>query len=222
MTYMTSTASNSGSATINVFFESGVNPDIAAVNVQNLVSQASSLLPSEVVETGVTVRKSQNSTLLMLFLYSDNPDYDGIFIQNYANINIIPQIQRVNGVGEATVYGAKTYSMRIWLKPDVMASYGIDPTEVLTALTDQNIEAAPGELGQNSNQTFQYTLKYTGRLKSVEEFEDIIIRSQNGQVLRMKDVADVELGALDYTVETTANGHEAIMIAISQTAGSNA
>lgn len=222
MTYMTSTASNSGSATIRIFFQQGINPDIAAVNVQNLVSQASSLLPAKVVQTGVTVRKSQNSTLLMMFMYSENPDYDGMYIQNYANINIIPQIQRVNGVGEATVYGAKTYSMRIWLKPDIMASYGINPTEVLAAITDQNIEAAPGELGQNSDQTFQYTLKYTGRLVSAEEFGNIVVRADNGYILRVKDIADVELGALNYTVETTANGHEAIMLAISQTAGSNA
>lgn len=222
MTYMTSTASNSGGATINVFFEQGINPDIAAVNVQNLVSQASSLLPAEVVQTGVTVKKSQNSTLLMLFLYSDNPEYDDEFIQNYANINIIPQIQRVSGVGEAEVYGAKTYSMRVWLKPDLMAIYGVNAAEVLAALSDQNIEAAPGELGQNSNQSFQYTLKYTGRLQSAEQFGDIVLRSQDGYVLRVKDVADVELGSLTYTVNTVANGHPAIMLAISQTAGSNA
>ncbi len=222
MSYMTSTASNSGSATIRVFFNHGTDPDIAAVNVQNLASQASSLLPAEVVQTGVTVRKSQNSTLLMLFLYSENPDYDAMFIQNYANINIIPQIQRVNGVGDAQVYGAKTYSMRIWLKPDVMASYGVSPAEVLAALTDQNIEAAPGELGQNSGQTFQYTLKYTGRLTSAQEFGDIVVRSQDDMILRIRDVAEVELGSLDYTVETLFGDHEGIVVAISQTAGSNA
>ncbi|MCD7972336.1 MAG: efflux RND transporter permease subunit [Candidatus Azobacteroides sp.] len=222
MTYMTSTASNAGSANITVYFEQGVNPDIAAVNVQNLVSQASSLLPSEVVQTGVIVRKSQTSTLLMLFLYSDNPDYDGQFIQNYANINIIPQIQRVPGVGDANVYGARSYSMRVWLKPDVMAVYGLNATEVVAALQDQNIEAAPGELGQNSNQAFQYTLKYTGRLKSVEEFQNIIIRSDNGQVLRLKDVADVELGSLNYTIDSRVKGNQSVMIGISQTSGSNA
>lgn len=222
MTYITSTASNSGSANITVYFEQGVDPDMAAVNVQNRVSQATSVLPSEVVQSGVSVRKSQTSTLLMMFLYSDNKDYDSKFIQNYANINIIPQIQRVSGVGNAMVYGAQDYSMRIWLKPDVMAIYGIDPTEVIAALQDQNIEAAPGELGQNSNQTFQYTLKYTGRLKSAEEFEDIIIRSQNGQVLRVKDIAKVELGSLNYTVKTKVGDLDAVMLAISQTAGSNA
>lgn len=222
MTYITSTASNSGLANITVYFEQGTDPDMAAVNVQNRVSQATSVLPAEVVQSGVSVTKSQTSTLLMMFLYSDNKDYDGKFIQNYANINIIPQIQRVQGVGDAAIYGAQDYSMRIWLKPDVMAIYSMNPTEVIAALQDQNIEAAPGELGQNSNQSFQYTLKYTGRLKSVEDFENIIIRSQNGQVLRVKDIADVELGALNYSVVTKSGDKDAVMIAISQTAGSNA
>lgn len=222
MTYMTSSASNSGSASITVYFEQGTDPDMAAVNIQNLVNQVSSQLPAEVVQTGVRVRKSQSGNLLMMFLYSDNPDYDGQFVQNYANINIIPQIQRVNGVGDANVYGARTYSMRVWLKPDVMAVYGMNPTEVIAALQDQNIDAAPGEIGQNSNQTFQYTLKYTGRFQSVQEFEDVIIRSQNGMILRLRDVADVELGSLNYTISSQVNGREAVMLSISQTAGSNA
>lgn len=222
MTYITSTASNSGSATIQVFFETGTDPDIAAVNVQNLASQASSLLPSEVVQTGVIVRKSQTSTLLMIFLYSENEEYDGQFIQNYANINILPQIKRVSGVGDANVYGARDYSMRIWLKPDVMAVYGISAPEVIAALQDQNIEAAPGELGQQGDQAFQYTLTYTGRLTTAEEFGDIILRSNNGQILRIRDVADVELGSLNYTIESRLDQYEAVTIAISQTAGSNA
>ncbi len=222
MTYITSTASDDGQASINVFFEQGVNPDIAAVNVQNLASQANSLLPSEVISTGVTVKKSQNSTLLMLFLYSDNPEYNERFIQNYANINIIPQIQRVSGVGEAQVYGAQNYSMRVWFKPDVMAAYGINPSEVISALDDQNIEAAPGELGDNSDQTFQYTLKYTGKLESPEAFGDIIIRSDGAQILRVKDIAEVELGSLNYSVVSKVNNQEAVVIAISQTSGSNA
>lgn len=222
MTYMTSSASNSGSANITVFFQQGTDPDMAAVNIQNLVNQVSSQLPAEVVQTGVSVRKSQSGNLLMLFLYSDNPDYDGQFVQNYANINIIPQIQRVNGVGDAAVYGARTYSMRVWLKPDVMAVYGMNPMEVVAALQDQNIDAAPGEIGQNSDQTFQYTLKYTGRFQSVEEFKNVIIRSQNGMILRLRDVADVELGSLNYTISSQVNGREAVMLSISQTAGSNA
>lgn len=222
MTYMTSSASNNGMASITVYFEQGINPDIASVNVQNLVARATSLLPQEVVQIGVTVRKQQSSTILMISLSSDNPDYDRTFIQNYANINVLPQIKRVKGVGDANVYGAQDYSMRVWFKPDVMASYKISPSEVISALQEQNIDAAPGELGQNSDQTFQYTLKYTGRLKSAEEFENVIIRSQDGQILRVKDVADVELGALNYTVLSRLNGKQSVAIGISQTAGSNA
>ncbi|NDW09850.1 efflux RND transporter permease subunit [Dysgonomonas sp. 520] len=221
MTYMTSSASN-GQASIRIYFKQGVNPDIAAVNVQNLVARATPLLPSEVTQVGVTVAKQQNSTLLGLTLTTDNPDYDGEFLQNYANINILPQIKRVYGVGEAAVYGARDYSMRVWLKPDAMASYKISPQEVVGALQDQNIEAAPGELGQNSDQSFQYTMRYTGKLKSAEQFGNIIVRSQDGQILRVKDVAKVELGSLNYSVVSQTNMNEAVFIAISQTAGSNA
>ncbi len=222
MTYMTSEASNGGRVRITVFFKQGIDPDIATVNVQNRVSQATSLLPSEVTQVGVTVQKQQSSNILFIAVSSTNPDYDAEFIQNYANINIIPQIKRVTGVGDATVYGARNYSMRIWLKPDVLAAYKMNPTEVIAALQDQNIEAAPGELGANSNQSFQYALKYTGRLKSEAEFEDIIIRSSGAQVLRVKDVADVELGSLSYTVNTLNDKHPAVLMGITQTAGSNA
>lgn len=222
MTYMTSSSSNSGVASISVYFTKETDPDIAAVNVQNLVATATPQLPTEVTQIGVTVKKQLSSYIMMISLSSDNPEYDAKFIQNYANINLIPQIKRVYGVGDASVMGAQDYSMRIWLKPDVMSSYQINPTEVIAALQDQNIEAAPGELGQNSDQTYQYTLKYTGRLKSVEEFDDIIIRSQSGHVLRLRDVADVELGALNYTIMTRTNGDNAVFLAISQTAGSNA
>jgi len=222
MTYMTSSAMNNGMAQIRVFFKNGTNPDIAAVNVQNLVARATPLLPQEVTQIGVTVAKQQNSTILGFTLTTDNPDYDGKFLQNYANINILPQVKRVYGVGEAGVYGARDYSMRIWLKPDVMASYKISAQEIIGALTDQNIEAAPGELGQNSDQSFQFNLKYTGRLKTAEQFADIIIRSQDGQILRVKDVADVELGALNYTVVSQTDKKDAVFMSISQTAGSNA
>jgi len=222
MTYMTSSAMNNGTAQIMVFFRQGINPDIAAVNVQNMVARATPLLPQEVTQTGVIVQKQQNSTILGFTLSTDNPDYDGRYLQNFANINILPQIQRIYGVGSATVMGARNYSMRIWLKPDVMASYKISAQEVIAALMDQNIEAAPGELGQNSNQTFQYTLKFTGKLKSPEQFGDIIIRSQNGQILRVKDVANVELGSLNYTVLSETNKKDAVFVGISQTAGSNA
>jgi len=222
MAYMTSTAANGGSASINVYFKQGTNPDMAAVNVQNRVSQAAALLPSEVTRNGVTVQKQQSSTVLMIMIKSENPDYDGKFIQNYTNINILPQIKRVMGVGDAAVYGAKDYTMRVWLKPDVMKSYNISPAEVSAALQDQNIEAAPGELGANSNQSFQYALKYTGRLKDTEEFGNIIIRSKNAQILRLKDVATVELGAQSYSIMTRNDNAEAVVMAINQTAGSNA
>ena len=199
MTYMTSSAANNGMAMTFVYFKQGTNPDIAAVNVQNLVARATPLLPQEVTQIGVTVQKQQNSTILGIALSTDNDEYDGEFLQNYANINMLPQIKRVYGVGDATVYGSKDYSMRVWLKPDVMASYKLSAQEVIAALQDQNIEAAPGELGQNSDQSFQYTLKYTGRLKTAEEFGDIIIRSQDGHILKIKDIAEVKLGSLNYT-----------------------
>ncbi|MDR1499852.1 MAG: efflux RND transporter permease subunit [Tannerellaceae bacterium] len=222
MTYMTSSASNAGSANVTIYFEQGINPDIAAVNVQNLVARATPLLPQEVVQIGVTVRKQQSSTILMVSIASDNPEYDRTFIQNYANINVLPQIKRVKGVGDANVFGARDYSMRIWLKPDVMAAYRISPQEVVASLQEQNIEAAPGELGRNSDQTFQYTLKYTGRLKTAQEFGNVIVRSAEGGLLRVKDIADVELGSLNYTVLSNFNGKESIAIGINQTAGSNA
>ena len=221
MTYMTSSAMN-GMAQLQVFFKQGINPDIAAVNVQNRAARANPLLPSEVVQTGVIVQKQQNSTLMGVSLSTNNPEYDGRFIQNFANINIIPQIKRVPGVGEAQAMGARDYSMRVWLKPNVMTSYKISPQEVLGALRDQNIEAAPGELGQNSDQSFQYTLRYTGKLKTQEEFQDIILRSSQDQVLRLKDVADVELASLNYVVASMTNGEESAFLSISQTAGSNA
>lgn len=222
MTYMTSSASNNGQGFITVYFKQGTNPDIAAVNVQNLVSRATPLLPEEVTKVGVQVFKRQSSTILFMSMVSNNPDYDGQFIQNYANIHLLPQIKRVPGVGEANVYGAKDYSMRIWLKPDVMAAYGVSPMEVIAALQDQNIEAAPGEVGQNSNQSFQYTLKFTGKLKTSEQFENIVIRSTNNHILRVKDIARVELGSLFYMVDTSVDEKESVVIAVSQTAGSNA
>lgn len=222
MTYMTSSASNNGQATITVYFKKGVDPDIAAVNVQNLVAKATPQLPSEVTSTGVTVSKQQTSTILFVAVSSSNPEYDGQFIQNYLNINLIPEIKRVYGVGNANVFGAKDFSMRVWFKPDIMTSKNITPQEVIAALQDQNIEAAPGSIGQNSDQSFEYTLKYTGRLKSTEQFENIILRSQDGSVMYLKDIADVELGSLNYSVFTELNGETAVMIGINQTAGSNA
>lgn len=223
MTYMTSTATNDGNASIKVFFKVGTNPDLAAVNVQNRVSRATSLLPVEVTQAGVTVTKSQSSNLLIFSLYSDDKAYDQTFLQNYAKINLVPQIQRVVGVGDVTVFGAKDYSMRIWLKPDVMQQYKLIPSDISAALAEQNIEAAPGKFGENGNQAFQYVIKYKGRLTSAEEFGDIVIKSVgNGQMLRLKDVAKVELGSLSYSSTIKTNGVESAAMAISQTPGSNA
>jgi len=223
MTYMTSTANNDGSASISIYFKQGINADIAAVNVQNRVSRASSLLPAEVTRAGVTTSKQQSSNVLIFSLYSENKSYDQTFLQNYANINLLPQIMRIEGVGSASVFGSKEYSMRIWLNPEVMATYGLIPDDVNNALAEQNVEAAPGKFGENSDQSFQYTIKYKGRLKTAAEFENIVIRSAtNGQVLRLKDIARVELGSLTYSSSTTTNGYPSIGIAVSQTAGSNA
>ncbi|WP_231458911.1 MULTISPECIES: efflux RND transporter permease subunit [unclassified Pedobacter] len=223
MTYMTSTASNDGTASITINFKLGTNPDLAAVNVQNRVARASSLLPAEVTRAGVITAKRQASNVLIFAVYSESDSYDQKFLQNYANINIIPQIKRINGVGDASAFGTLDYTMRIWLKPDVMATYGLVPNDVNVALAEQNIEAAPGQFGEQGDQAFQYTLKYTGRLKDEAEFSNIIIRSNpNGQILRLKDVARIELGALSYASSVRFNGKPALGIAINQTAGSNA
>jgi len=223
MTYMTSTATNDGSASIKVFFKVGTNPDLAAVNVQNRVSRATSLLPQEVTQAGVTVTKSQSSNLLITSLYSDEKGYDQTFLQNYIKINLIPQIQRVTGVGEVTVFGSKDYAMRIWLKPDVMQQYSLIPSDITAALAEQNIEAAPGRFGEQGNQAFQYVIKYKGRLVTEPEFENIIIKSAgNGQFLRLKDVARIQLDALSYTSVSTTNGKPSVGFAVSQTPGSNA
>ena len=223
MTYMTSTAADDGTATITIYFALGTNPDIAAVNVQNRVSKASSLLPAEVTEAGVTTQKQQSSDILIFSLSSSNKSYDQTFLQNYANINLLPQIKRISGVGDATAFGSKDYSMRIWLKPSVMAAYHLIPDDINAALAEQNVDAAPGKVGENSNQSYQYTLKYKGRLKSVADFENIVIKStSSGQTLLLKDVARVELGSLDYSGYTTTDGNPSIGIAVSQVAGSNA
>jgi HAE1 family hydrophobic/amphiphilic exporter-1 len=223
MTYMTSSAGNDGSASITIFFKVGTNPDLAAVNVQNRVARATSLLPQVVTQSGVTVAKSQNSNLLIFALYSENKAYDATFLQNYTKINLIPQIQRVNGVGNTQVFTSKDYAMRIWLKPDVMSRYSLVPDDVTQALNEQNIEAAPGKFGENTNESFQYVIKYKGRLKSATEFGDIIIKSVGkGQLLHLRDVARVELGALDYSSNLKTNGLPSIAVGITQASGSNA
>ncbi len=223
MTYMTSSAANDGSGSINVFFEVGADPNMAAVEVQNRVSSASGILPAEVTRAGVSVRKQQAGNLLISSLYSEKPEYDQLFLQNYADINILPKLRRVSGVGGAFSFGSAIYSMRIWLKPDLMAVYGIVPSDVVSALNDQNIEAAPGRFGEQGDQSFQYVIRFTGKLKTVEEFGNVIIRAEeNGQFLRLKDVARVELGSLSYNSDVIMNGLPSSTIAISQTAGSNA
>ena len=223
MSYMTSTSTNEGTANISIVFKTGTNPDLAAVNVQNRVSRATSLLPQEVIRSGVTVAKSQSSNLLIFALYSANPAYNQTFLQNYAKINLVPQIQRVTGVGNTIVFGNKDYSMRIWLKPDIMSQYGLVPADITTALQEQNLEAAPGRFGESGKQSFQYIIKYKGRLSTVEEFKNIVIRSiGNGQLLRLKDIARVELGSLGYTASIQTNNQPSAGVAISQTPGSNA
>src|SRR5450432_442557 len=223
MTYMTSSAANDGSASIQIYFQVGTDPDKDAVNVQNLVSSATSQLPQDVVKVGVTVRKQQSSMVLIFAIYSDKPAYDQTFLQNYANINVLPQIKRVPGVGSASSFGSRDYSMRIWLKPDVMSVYGLTPNDVSAALSEQNIDAAPGKFGENGDQSFQYVITYSGKLQTVAEFENIIIKAKtNGQLLRMKDIARVEIGALSYANVMANNGLPAVGMAVSQTPGSNA
>jgi HAE1 family hydrophobic/amphiphilic exporter-1 len=223
MTYMTSNATNEGGGSINIYFAVGTDPDMAAVLVQNRVSAATSILPAEVTRAGVTVRKQQGGMLLMAAIYSDNPAYDEGFLANYADINIVPKLKRVKGVGDAGAFSSKTYSMRIWLKPELMAAYGIMPGDVTTVLNDQSIEAAPGRFGERGDQSFQYVIRYTGKLKKVEEYENIIIKARdNGSFLRLKDIARIELGAQSYTGSMTVNGKPGTNIAVSQTAGSNA
>jgi hydrophobic/amphiphilic exporter-1 (mainly G- bacteria), HAE1 family len=223
MTYMTSTASNDGAATISVFFELGINPDIAAVNVQNRVSRATSKLPAAVVQTGVTTLKSQTSALMFLSLYSNNKEYDGTFVQNFAKINIVPKLQRVKGVGQVNVFGGKDYSMRIWIDPEKMASLNLSPKDVQAALQEQNVEAAPGKFGENAEGVYEYVIKYKGRLSKVADYENIVVKATgNGNFVRLKDVATIELGAFNYGQKNYGMGKDGVAIGIFQTSGSNA
>ena len=222
MDYMVSSASNNGSATIQVYFKQGMDPDMAAVDVQNRVAKAAAFLPAEVNQVGVITQKRQSSMLMVMALYDETDTYTSQFIDNYMSINIIPEIKRVSGVGEAMAFGAD-YSMRVWLKPDVMAQYGLMPSDITAALAEQNIEAAPGSFGDQGNQTFQYTMRYKGRLQEESEFEDIVIRAtKDGEILRLGDVAEVELGKLSYGFANRDNGHIGSAAIIFQSAGSNA
>ena len=223
MTYMTSSATNQGSASITIYFRQGTNADMCAVNVQNRVSQAQALLPAEVTRVGVTVMKRQTSQVMMYTLTSEDGRYDDAFLNNYSNINVLPAIKRIQGVGDVQSPGMKTYSMRIWLKPDLMKQHGLMPSDISAALAEQNIEAAPGSFGEQSKVAYEYVMRYKGRLKTAEEFGDIIISSNtNGQTLRLKDVAKVELGGLQYSVSMKNNNLPSVMGMVQQIAGSNA
>lgn len=221
-TYMTSSATNSGSVSITVYFKQGTDPDMAAVNVQNRVSRATGQLPAEVTQVGVTTSKRQTSILQMFSLYSPDDSYDENFLSNYISINLKPQILRISGVGDLMIMGGE-YSMRVWMKPDVMAQYKLIPSDITGVLAEQNIESATGSFGENSDETYQYTMKYTGRLITPEEFGDIVIRStDNGEVLKLKDVADIQLGQDSYAYHGGMDGHPGVSCMVFQTAGSNA
>ena len=221
MTYMTSSAAV-GSASVTIYFRQGTNADMAAVNVQNKVSRATGQLPPEVTQIGVTTMKRQTSMVKIFSLYSPDDSYDETFLSNYLKINVEPRIQRIRGVGEVFTLGAE-YSMRVWLKPDVMAQYKLIPSDVTAALAEQNIESATGTLGENSQNTFQYTMKYRGRHQTPEEFGEIVLLSKpDGTLLRLKDIADIELGSESYAYKGYTNGHPGVSTMIFQTAGSNA
>ena len=223
MTYMTSSAANDGSAKISVYFELGIDPDIAAVNVQNRVARATSKLPQAVVQTGVTTLKSQTSALMFFALYSNNDAFDETYIQNYAKINLVPKLQRIKGVGQVNVFGAQDYSMRIWIKPEKMAAYQVTPKEIQVALQEQNVEAAPGKFGENADGVYEYVIKYKGRLAEVKDYENIVIKSTgNGNFLHLRDVATVELGGFNYGTKNIAMGKQGVAVGIFQTSGSNA
>ncbi|MBP1166418.1 hydrophobe/amphiphile efflux-1 (HAE1) family protein [Chryseobacterium sp. PvR013] len=223
MEYMKSTASNDGTFSISIIFKQGVNADQAAVNVQNRVQQATPILPQEVVRMGLTTSKQQNSMVLIFNIYTeDNKQYDETFLQNFANINLIPQVKRVKGVGQAMVFGLKDYSMRIWLNPQKMSSYGLEPADVSRAITDHSLESAPGKLGEESDAALEYVIRYKGKKNKPEQYENIIVKNTGSQVIRLKDVARVEFGAISNTGDNLSNGKNAVTVAIMQTTGSNA
>ena len=223
MTYITSTASNSGRASIQVFFDQGTDPDIAAVNVQNRVARANPLLPVEVTQSGIITQKQQTSALMFLTTYSENEEYDATYIQNYLNINVLPELKRINGVGDVRVFGSKNYAMRIWLQPEKLAAYNLVPTDITAAIDEQSREAAAGALGQNNAESFEYVLTYSGRYKEESQYEDIVIKAlDNGEFLTLKDVAKIELDAEGYNAISFTNGNPGVSMAVYQTAGSNA
>jgi HAE1 family hydrophobic/amphiphilic exporter-1 len=223
MDYITSTATNTGSASISITFKQNVDPDIAAVNVQNRVARATPLLPAEVTRSGVVTQKQQTSALMFVSFYSENENYDQLYVQNYMNINVVPQLKRVNGVGDANVFGSRNYAMRVWLDPVKMANYGLVPGDITAALNEQSLEAASGQLGENSGEAFQYVIRYSGKYRTEEQYQNVVIKSMdNGQILYLKDVAKVEMGSQGYTGISRLNGKPAVAMAIYQTPGSNA
>lgn len=223
MDYISSTATNNGTAQIQVIFKQGVDPDIAAVNVQNRVARATSLLPTEVTRSGVVTQKQQTSALMFLSFYSENENYDRTYIQNYMNINVVPELKRVNGVGDVNVFGSRNYSMRVWLDPVKMANYGLVPADVTNAINEQSLEAAAGQFGENTGGTFQYVIRYSGKYRSEDQYKNIVIKSlDNGQILYLKDVAKIEMGAQSYVGVSKLDGHPAVAMAVYQTPGSNA
>lgn len=223
MDYITSTSTNTGQATINVLFKQGIDPDIATVNVQNRVARATPLLPSEVTRSGVITQKQQTSALMFVTFYTDDGKYDQTFIQNYININVVPQLKRINGVGDASAFGARNYAMRVWLDPVKMANYGLVPSDVTAAINEQSLEAAAGQLGENNAEAFQYVIRYSGKYRTQEQYEDIVIKSlSNGQILYLKDVAKIEMGAQAYSGISRYNGNPGAAMAVYQTPGSNA
>ncbi|MBQ5750320.1 MAG: efflux RND transporter permease subunit, partial [Bacteroidaceae bacterium] len=222
MMYMVSSSTNSGSANIQIYFRQGTDGDMAMVNVQNRMAQAQGLLPAEVTRSGVTVRKRQTSRIKMLAVYSPDNTFDQNFISNYMKINVEPRLSRIAGVGEVDIMGGD-YSLRIWLDPGKMAKYNLMPSDIRKVLDEQNIESPTGTLGADSDNTFRYTLKYRGRYEKESDYEELVIRAQSdGTVLRLKDVARVELGSRSYEYVGTVNGHPGVTCMISQTSGSNA
>ena len=223
MTYMVSSATNSGSASIRVYFNLGIDPNMAQVNVQNYVSSAMSKLPAAVTQYGVTTRKMFDNQLLIGAIYSENPQFDETFLQNYTLINVVPVLARTSGVGQVSAFGSRNYSMRVWLDPAKMASYNLIPNDVISAIQEQNVEAAPGQFGLNGNQQFQYTLTYKGKFTDAPDYENIVIKAlSDGKILRVKDVATIDLGAFDYSALTTVNGKPGAGFSAYQTTGSNA
>lgn len=226
MTYMSSVSSNNGTTIITVFFRIGTDPDVAAVNVQNRVSTVLDELPEEVIKAGVQTEKEVNSMLLHLNLFSEDETADEKFVYNFADINILPELKRIDGVGYAEIMGNRDYSMRVWLQPEKLASYGISTSEIIEAIRNSNVEAAPGKTGESSDkksQVLQYILKYTGKFIDVEQYEEIIIKtSADGSLLKLKDVAQVEFGSLSYHMDSKTNGRPSASIMIKQRPGSNA